>query len=102
MLILAHERESLYPGILQAVQGVLFMATPHNGSNIASMLSYLTGIATVASLGRTNGQLVQALKAQGNSLLEISEAFVERGNNINKIYSFFEHEALYGSIVCIF
>jgi acetylornithine/succinyldiaminopimelate/putrescine aminotransferase len=88
MLAVAHERAKLYQATLRTIKGV--------------MLNWLAKIAKVASLGHTNSQLVEALKSQGNDLLEISESFVERGEYLDKIYSFFEQEKLYGSIVRTF
>lgn len=102
MLTLAHERARLYQATLQSIKGVLFLGTPHAGSDLASTMSWLAKIAKVASLGNTNSQLVEALKSQGNDLLDISESFVERGQYLGKIYSFFEQEKLYGSIVRTF
>ena len=102
MLAVAHERAKLYQATLQTIKGVIFLGTPHAGSDLASMLNWLAKIAKVASLGHTNNQLVEALKSQGNDLLEISESFVERGEYLDKIYSFFEQEKLYGSIVRTF
>jgi len=92
----------MYQGILQSVKGVIFLGTPHAGSELASMLTWLAKIAQAASLGHTNSQLVGALKSQANDLLEISESFVERGDSLEKINSFFEQEKLYGSIVSLF
>ncbi len=69
MLALAHEREKLYQATLQSIKGVIFLGTPHAGSDLASMLNWLAKIAKVASLGHSNSQLVEALKSQGNDLL---------------------------------
>jgi hypothetical protein len=66
------------------------------------MLGPLAMISKVASFGRTNNKLLSALKSQGGELLSISESFVERGQKLDKIYSFFEQEKLYGAIVCTF
>jgi hypothetical protein len=99
MLALAYERAKLYQTTLHSIKGVIFLGTPHAGSDIASTISLLAKMAKVASLGNTNSQLVEALKSQGNDLLEISESFIERGGCLGKIYSFFEQEKLFGSIV---
>lgn len=99
MLAIAHERAKLHHDKIRSIRGVVFLGTPHSGSDVASMLSWLAKIAKVASLGHTNSKLVAALKSQGNDLLEISESFIERGEHLDKIYSFFELEKLYGSIV---
>jgi hypothetical protein len=64
------------------------------------MLGLLSKISKVASFGHTNNKLVSALKSQGDELLSISESFVERGEKLDKIYSFFEQEKIYGAIVC--
>jgi acetylornithine/succinyldiaminopimelate/putrescine aminotransferase len=86
---LAHERGKLYQATLDAIKGVAFLGTPHDGSNLATTLGLLAKIAKVASLGHTNSKLVSALKSQGDELLSISESFVERGEKLDKIYSFF-------------
>jgi hypothetical protein len=100
MINIAHERDDLYPAILQSTKGVLFLATPHGGSHPASMLSWLTGITKIVSFGQMNNQLLEALKSQAPNLLEISQAFVRRGHDLYKIYSFSELEKLYGQMVC--
>lgn len=100
MLALANERAKLYQATLQSTKGVIFLGTPHDGSDLASMLNSLAKIAKVVSLGHTNSKLVEVLKSQGNDLLEISESFVERGEHLDKIYSFYEQEKMYGTIVC--
>ncbi|KAL2066135.1 hypothetical protein VTL71DRAFT_2206 [Oculimacula yallundae] len=99
MLALAQERTDLYRHILQATRGVLFLGTPHDGSGIASMLSLPAKMAKVLSHGNTNSELVENLQAQKGSLLELSESFTERGARLDKIYSFYEEEKLYGSLV---
>ncbi|KAF8856809.1 hypothetical protein BDZ45DRAFT_457277 [Acephala macrosclerotiorum] len=97
-LALSHERGKLYQTILDAIKGVAFLGTPHAGSELATMLSLLAKISNVASFGHTNNKLVSALKSQGDELLSISESFVERGEKLDKIYSFFEQEKIYGTI----
>lgn len=102
MLVLAHERAKFHQATLKSIKGVLFLGTPHSGSDLASTMTWLASIAKVASLGQTNSQLVKALQSQGRELLEISESFVDRGDQILRINRFFEQEKLYGSIVRTF
>jgi hypothetical protein len=99
MLALANERSRLYQPRINQIKAVLFLGTPHAGADLASMLSWVSSIAYIATGGTTNKQLLDTLKSEGNDLLEISESFVERGESLVKIYSFFEQEKTYGSIV---
>lgn len=98
MLALAHERSSQNQALLQSTKGVLFLGTPHAGSDLASMLDCLAKLAKVVSFGHSNSKLVEVLKSHGNVFLEISESFIERGQNL-KIYSFFEREKSHGLLV---
>ncbi|KAL6408559.1 hypothetical protein AUP68_08419 [Ilyonectria robusta] len=93
-LILAHERSSLYGGLSNKVFGVVFMATPHRGSSVATWAKIVATAKRSAQLGRgTNVEVLAVLQHHSKVLSEISSQFVERGTNL-QISTFYETEAL--------
>jgi hypothetical protein len=99
-LILAHDRSSFYSALLQKVWGVVFLGTPHRGSDIAFWTEFLAHTLHIAQFKTgTNKNLVTALKKDSKSLSEISSQFVQRGANL-EIITFFETELL-GYMNCL-
>ncbi|KAH0537658.1 hypothetical protein FGG08_005571 [Glutinoglossum americanum] len=90
--ILAHERSSLYSEFLRRVWGVVFMGTPHRGSDVAFWTDFLARVLHTVQLGtRTNKELVSALKRDSKVLSDISHQFTDRGANL-QIRTFYETE----------
>lgn len=101
-LVLAHERSSLYGILSQKAFGVIFMATPHRGSSVASWAQIAAVIVRSAQLGlNTNLELLRVLRRDSEILMDISSQFVERAANL-QIRTFYETEALdyMNSVVC--
>jgi len=93
-LILAHERSSLYSNLLYRVCGVVFMGTPHRGSNIALWTNILACFLHTIQLGTgTNVDLLSLLRRESSTLSDISRQFVERGESL-QIRTFYETEML--------
>ncbi len=68
-----------------------FFGTPHEGASIARWGTILANIVKISSLGTiSNAKLAKNLESQSGILLEISKAFVDRGHDLDFIYSFFE------------
>lgn len=80
--------------LLNSLQGILFMGTPHQGSGIASLGAIGADMLKAASLGTsTNSALVKELKENSKTLREISKDFTFAKAGV-KIYSFVETEGM--------
>ncbi|KAJ5362539.1 hypothetical protein N7541_003383 [Penicillium brevicompactum] len=80
--------------LLNSLQGILFMGTPHQGSGIASLGAIGADMLKAASLGTsTNSTLVKELKENSKTLREISKDFTFAKAGV-KIYSFVETEGM--------
>ncbi|EPE33467.1 alpha/beta-Hydrolase [Glarea lozoyensis ATCC 20868] len=88
MLVLANDQSDLYGSAVEHVKAVLFLGVPHAGSDAASMVSFLGDIASLATGGNSNTELLNSLERDGKELYEISQAFVERAKRLLVIYSF--------------
>ncbi|KAH6879994.1 hypothetical protein B0T10DRAFT_412368 [Thelonectria olida] len=92
-LILAHENDHHYRDILASTTGIVFMGTPHQGSDIVNWTSFLTNAVQLVSgnqIVRTN--LVKDLSTHSSTLLEISKSFLPRSSGLT-IMSFVETQA---------
>ncbi|KAI9775820.1 MAG: hypothetical protein M1839_000871 [Geoglossum umbratile] len=93
-LILAHERSSEYSNISEMVRGVVFMGTPHRGSDVAYWGNFLSCMLRIAQLGlKGNNNLLVDLKQNSKALSDISQQFIERGKLL-QIRTFYEIERL--------
>ncbi|KAH6689450.1 hypothetical protein F5X68DRAFT_253779 [Plectosphaerella plurivora] len=89
-LILASEAKPVYGHILTSTIGIVFMGTPHQGSDLvpwAMMVSYIANAAFVGQAVRTD--LIAALKTGSPILADISGAFIPHSKPL-KIMSFVE------------
>ncbi|KAJ2972222.1 hypothetical protein NUW58_g9231 [Xylaria curta] len=92
-LILAHEDNRHYGDVLSSTIGVIFMGTPHQGSNIVNWTSFLTNAIQIMSgtnLVRTD--LIKELSTHSHTLLEISKSFLPRSADLT-IMSFIETQS---------
>lgn len=67
------QNEEKYHGILQSTNGVMFMGTPHDGSDAAKLAYTLTNIAS--SITKLDTKQLKMLKPGSESLQEISRNF---------------------------
>jgi hypothetical protein len=85
------------PGLIPRLSGIMFLGTPHRGSETADVASVLTGVVNVAarfgSLGMAKNPLQQGilneLKTGSKPLRELHDTFRKRVSNI-QVKSFFE------------
>ncbi|KAI0133837.1 ankyrin repeat protein [Xylariales sp. AK1849] len=90
----AHSKAGQFSTLLNCVQGVVFMGTPHRGSDLAPWGAILSSMLRAASLGSsTNSQLTKDLEQNSRVLNAISASFVDRGQDL-KIFSLYETEKL--------
>lgn len=85
-LITAHNKRTAYSGILEQTAGLVFMGTPHRGSDAAKWASMLKESLSIFGLGPTTN-LLSDLKQQSRTLMQINSDFVERAYNIQQILS---------------
>ncbi|KAL9118378.1 MAG: hypothetical protein Q9187_005078 [Circinaria calcarea] len=79
-LVYAHERSKQFDTLIRRVRGVMFMGTPHRGSDTAYWVSFLTDLLRIGTLGvNTNNDLVNALMKESKTLSDIAQQFCERG-----------------------
>ncbi|KAK9578899.1 hypothetical protein V6Z98_005612 [Aspergillus fumigatus] len=77
--------------VQQAVYGILFLGTPHNGSSLAAMGKVLANIVSAFSPIRTPRALIGTLQKDSEVLLEITEDFLKRRRKV-QLVSFYELE----------
>ncbi|KAH7322547.1 hypothetical protein B0I35DRAFT_425961 [Stachybotrys elegans] len=95
-VIKAHEQNNFFANILDNIRGVVFFATPHRGSDLATWDRIGTVLHKAGSLGyMTNTNLSKDLKVNAEFLKRVSESFVSRAGNF-KIRSFYETEFMHG------
>ncbi|QKD60441.2 uncharacterized protein FOBCDRAFT_232269 [Fusarium oxysporum Fo47] len=91
-LVIAHEKETRYGSIEEAVAGVIFLGTPHRGADIAYWSKLLAKFANVLTAGKMREDLLKALAPKSTELGTICSQFVERGMRL-QIFSLYErHE----------
>ncbi|KGO78310.1 hypothetical protein PITC_059230 [Penicillium italicum] len=80
--------------LLKSIKGILFMGTPHGGSNSALYGGMCADMLKAACLGtRTNSALIKELKQGSRTLFEISKNFPYLGAHVS-IYSFIETDRM--------
>lgn len=95
-MIRAHEQTRFYSHLLESIKGVMFFATPHRGSDLASWDHLGTTVVRAAMLGfSTNTKLSKDLKLDSDTAKRISDSFAGRAWNF-KIRSFYETELIPG------
>lgn len=89
-MILAHEADAFYGDILRAAKGIIFMGTPHRGSELASWAVLFSNLVNAASFGQgMRTSLLRNVDRDAEMLSEISRQFIHRATKL-KIMSFVE------------
>ena len=95
-LILAHERSDRYESISNDVSGVIFMGTPHRGSDLtfwSRIFGSLANLLTLNSAVQT--RLLTDLQPKSDTLGGICSQFVERVKGL-KIFTIYERLEIKG------
>jgi hypothetical protein len=82
MLIIAHERESLYNNVKLSTKCVAFFGTPHGGSRVASLTRVVRNILDICTGGSVRADLLKNLERSSTELEDITEQFVDRANQL--------------------
>jgi hypothetical protein len=80
--------------VFVSTYAILFLGTPHNGSNSANLASTgrkILGIMAPSKVWDTDGQLLDALKEGSEVLQNINDMFVPLMKNF-RVYYFWEQE----------
>ncbi|KAF8426994.1 hypothetical protein EV426DRAFT_636094 [Tirmania nivea] len=75
--------------VQQAVYGILFLGTPHNGSSLASLGKVISNVLSTVSPLHPARALITALQQDSKVLFEITQDFVKVARTIHLV-SFFE------------
>ncbi|KAI0542415.1 hypothetical protein GGR58DRAFT_496969 [Xylaria digitata] len=98
-MVLAQERYTTYGDLLSRIYGVVFLGTPHRGSDLAWWATFAANMLKAIQLGRgTNTTYVSGLKRNSEEFAHISQQWVERSANL-QIRTFYETERLSGVLV---
>ncbi|KAL6408503.1 uncharacterized protein AUP68_08360 [Ilyonectria robusta] len=92
-LILAHQDQDNYGDIIRSTKGIVFLGTPHRGSDLIPWALLLANLTNGVSLGEViRTALLKDLDKDSHVLSEISQQFVHRATPL-KIRSFVEQRA---------
>ncbi|KAH8647072.1 hypothetical protein BGZ60DRAFT_570501 [Tricladium varicosporioides] len=93
-LIIAHEADSHYSSILKCCTGIVFLGTPHRGSEHASLGALFAGLTNALTLSSSvRADLLRDLQPKSETLQVISRQFVQRANYLH-IVSFYERRGI--------
>jgi len=101
--VIAHEAGDFYGDLLRLTKGIIFMGTPHRGSDLVPWSLLISNLINVASFGRgIRKDLLKNLEKDGKTLIEISNQFVHRSTPL-RIMSLVEQqvERPLNTLVCM-
>ena len=93
--MIAHERSSRYDQLLDAIDAVVFMGTPHRGAEIAYWGKVFGNMANIPLLGSIRTNILSDLAPKSATLGDICYQFVERGKKL-EIFSLYERRKISG------
>ncbi|KAH7161817.1 hypothetical protein EDB81DRAFT_610202, partial [Dactylonectria macrodidyma] len=91
-LAIAHERSRRYSSITRDTFGIMFLGTPHRGSDTAYWGNLLGKLADVLTLGSIRTQLLEDLKRKSAMLGATCTQFIERSESLHRIFSIYERQ----------
>ncbi|KAL2070583.1 hypothetical protein VTL71DRAFT_13609 [Oculimacula yallundae] len=94
-LIIAHEKSDRYSSISRDTFGVMFMGTPHRGSDIAFWGKLFGTMADILTAGSIRTQLLKDLQPKSSCLGDICLQFVERSQTL-RIFTIYERLKIRG------
>ncbi|TRX91012.1 hypothetical protein FHL15_007994 [Xylaria flabelliformis] len=95
-LVIAHERSRRYGSITQDTFGIMFLGTPHRGSDAAFWGKLFGSLANIVTLGSIRTQLLDDLKRKSDILGATCSQFVERSQSLHRIFSIYERVRVKG------
>lgn len=94
-LIIAHERSDRYDSITLNTYGIVFLGTPHRGSDTAFWAGMMGAMADVFTFGGIQTQLLKDLKPESSCLGDVCSQFVERAQSPH-IFTIYERLKIQG------
>ncbi|CAH0048541.1 unnamed protein product [Clonostachys solani] len=88
-LCLAHDHESRYGSLLAQIKSVIFLGTPHRGSDIATWAKMLGKISNLFVSDSVRIGLIKDLEPQSQVLKDIEDQFLQRTIGL-RIFTFYE------------
>jgi hypothetical protein len=99
LLVVAHERQSIYQQLSESIKGVVFLGTPHHGSDKAKWTKYLRSLARIITLDSIRTDLLKNLETNSQELTDLSKQCVERLETLTRIESVYETQKENGLII---
>jgi hypothetical protein len=95
-LVIAHEDNVTYGGVLQSVKGVIFLGTPHRGSSVATLGGVVGTIVNLPGLATktVRTDLLDYLRPESRHLQDLAISVRNRLADLT-VVSFYESEAQY-------
>ncbi|CAG9982688.1 unnamed protein product [Clonostachys byssicola] len=88
-LCLAHDHESRYGSLLAQIKSVIFLGTPHRGSDIATWAKMLGKVSNLFIPDSVRIGLLNDLEPQSRVLKDIEDQFLQRTVGL-RIFTFYE------------
>uniref|UniRef100_A0A0B7JPH5 Uncharacterized protein n=1 Tax=Bionectria ochroleuca TaxID=29856 RepID=A0A0B7JPH5_BIOOC len=88
-LCLAHDHESRYGSLLSQIKSVIFLGTPHRGSDIATWAKMLGKVSNLFISDSVRIGLLNDLEPQSRVLKDIEDQFLQRTVGL-QIFTFYE------------
>ena len=89
-IVSAKLHEEDYPDIISSIAGVIFLGTPHRGSNSQSKASIIASVASAFNFGEQRS-LLKAVEKDSDMLADLLHDFVRTANTISiPLFCFFE------------
>lgn len=87
-----HESSRRDNPITRDTLGIMFLGTPHRGSDVAFWGTLLAKLADVVTLGPIRTQVLEDLKRKSDMLGAICSQFIERSESLHLIFSIYERQ----------
>lgn len=83
-----------YKDLRRSVSGVVFMGTPHRGTNTAAIITKLIRVASIGFSSAVRTQLINGLVADCEMLMDLSEGFRHETIQVITFYEMWETNGL--------
>ncbi|RYP13739.1 hypothetical protein DL765_006755 [Monosporascus sp. GIB2] len=95
-LVMAHERSTRYSSITKDTFGIMFLGTPHRGSDAAFYGKLFGILADVLTPGSVRTQLLDDLKRKADVLGARCSQFVQPSQALHRVFSVYERVRVKG------
>jgi hypothetical protein len=89
-LLSAKIHEDDYPDVAWSIAGIIFLGTPHRGSNYQSKASIIATIASIVGVGERS-QVLKSIEKDSDTLTDMIHDFTRLANSSSiPLFCFFE------------